>query len=38
MRETETYVKVHDFLIDQLKLPDIPRIVFAVIFTADGSV
>ncbi len=37
MRETETYVKVHDFLIDQLKLPDIPKIVFAVIFTATSS-
>lgn len=37
MRETETYVKVHDFLIDQLKLPDIPRIVFAVIFTSTSS-
>lgn len=37
MRETETYVKVHDFLFDSLKLPEIPRIVFAVIFTATSS-
>lgn len=37
MKETESYIKFHDFLSDTLELPEIPRRVFAVIFTVSSS-
>lgn len=33
MKETEYYIKVHDFLYDDLNLPEVPMRVFAFMFT-----
>jgi len=37
MKETETYTKVHDFLYEDLHLPEVPMRVFAFIFSITSS-